>query len=204
MKYQELLRLVEKHKDEDILDIIEIICDDLGENDLFDHLEQVASIASSIAENYGLDLGSAHLAGFLHDIGRLIDEEEYVELLEKNNIEVCDDEKLMPDVLHGKVSKLICEKLLNISDETILLSVMNHTALRRSSTESEKVIFLAEKMTWDDENLVFIIDETVMQTLNVTCYNALDWLIKDIEKKGEKALKQTMESYDYFKGLMLF
>lgn len=204
MKYQKLKELASEHKNEHILDRVEIICDELGEHDLFDHMEHVAIIASNIAENYGFDSESMHLAGYLHDIGRLVDVDEYIALLDEYNIKILEEEKSIPDVLHGKISKLVCEDIFNISDEKILFAVMSHTTLRREATDFEKIIFLADKMTWVSDDLVYIIDETVMQTLNVTCYNVLEWLINDIEKKGGKVLKQTLEAYDYFKGSMLF
>ena len=102
MKYQKFVELVKKHRDEEIFDMIEVICDESGEGELFEHMEHVAGIASSIAENYGINQDSLYMAGFLHDIGRLIDADEYIDILEKRDIEVSDGEKTMPFVLHGK------------------------------------------------------------------------------------------------------
>jgi HD superfamily phosphohydrolase YqeK len=58
-------------------------------------------------------------------------------------------------------------------------------------------------MTWSYDDMVFDIEETVFQSLNVACYNALSWIIDHVEKKNGLILQDTLEAYLYFKGTVL-
>ncbi len=203
MKYNELLDLVASKKNIEIVDIIEEICDKTNNVELFEHMEHVATLAGEIAKNYGLNVEHAYLTGFLHDVGRLIDSDEYLEILREKRIEVTEDEKTVVDVLHGKVSTLICDEIFDINEADIHTAILYHTTLRKKPTDFEKIIFLADKMTWSYDDMVFNIEETVFQSLNVACYNTLAWIIDHVEKKNGLILQDTLEAYLYFKASVL-
>lgn len=204
MKFNELKRLAENHRKEDIADTIEAICEATGETELYDHLEHVEAIAIDIAENYRLDPERLHIGSYLHDIAKLIDYEEYLPILEKYGVAVCDEEIQVRVTLHAKVSMVIAREIFEIKDALLLDAISNHTTLRVKATEYEKVLFLADKMTWNEEDLIYLLDETIMQVLNVTCFNALEWIIRDVKRQGGTVLSQVYDAYEYFKNLILF
>lgn len=203
MNYDELKDRIMELGDLDIEEKIEILCEETDDIELYDHMEHVATLAAELAEQYNLNQEDAHLTGFLHDVGRLIDPEEYLDILEKHNISVDEDEKQVIDALHEKVATLITEDVFNISNPMIRGGILYHTTLRKKPTDFEKVIFLADKLTWTYDELVFTIEETVTQSLDVACFNALTWLIKHIEGKNGLVLNNTLEAYLYFKGTVL-
>jgi len=203
MKYNEFKDRILELGDLDIEEKIEILCEETDDMELYDHMELVATLAAELAGQYNLDIEDAHLTGFLHDVGRLIDPEEYLEILEKHNISVDEDEKQVLDVLHGKVATLITEDVFDISNPMIKGGILYHTTLRKKPTDFEKVIFLADKLTWTYDELVFTIEETVTQSLNVACFNALTWLMAHIEGKKGLVLNNTLEAYLFFKGTVL-
>jgi predicted HD superfamily hydrolase involved in NAD metabolism len=204
MKFADFKHKVETLTDHSVVEVIEHICDELDEHELYDHMEHVANLASELALHYKLDEDEAYLTGFLHDVGRLIDSNEYLEILERYEIPITDQEKQVTDVLHGKVANLIAKDIFNVESEDISRGILYHTTLRKHPSEFEKIIFLADKMTWTYDDLIYRIEETVFQSLNVACFNALTWLMEHIEKKNGLVLDTTLEAYLYFKGSMLF
>lgn len=203
MKYKVFKQRIIELGDLTIEEKIETLCEETDDLELYDHMEHVATLAAELAEQYKLNKEHVYITGFLHDVGRLIDTEEYLDILNKHGIPVDEDEKQILDVLHGKVATLITEDVFGISDDLIKGGILYHTTLRKKPTDFEKVIFLADKMTWAYDELVYTIEETVTQSLNVACFNALKWLIKHIEAKDGLVLKNTLDAYLFFKGTVL-
>lgn len=203
MKLEEFKRRVLALEDHSVTEIIEHICDDLDEHELYDHMEHVANLASELSTHYNLNEEHAYLTGFLHDVARLIDTEEHLDILNERNIHVTDQEKQVVDVLHCKVANVIAKEVFNIHSEDVSLGILYHTTLRKQPSDFEKIIFLADKMTWTYDDLIYKIEETVFQSLNVACYNALSWLIEHLKEKDGLVLDTTLEAYLYFKGNMI-
>lgn len=203
MKFQEFKEMVSKIGSDSIIEVIEEICEDVGEIELYDHMELVANLATEISAHYRLNEEEAYLTGFLHDVGRLIDPEEYLDILRFYDVPVTEEEAQVIDVLHGKVSDVISKEVFQVTSSDVSNGILYHTTLRRKATDFEKVMFIADKMTWTYDDLTYSIEETVMQNLNVACYNALKWLIEHIKEKDGLVLDDTKEAYLYFKGSVL-
>lgn len=203
MKFQEFKEMVSKIGSDSIIEVIEEICEDVGELELYDHMELVANLATEISAHYKLNEEEAYLTGFLHDVGRLIDAEEYMDILRDYAVPVTHEEAQVIDVLHSKVSDVISKEVFQVTSDNVSKGILYHTTLRRKASDFEKVMFIADKMTWTYDDLTYSIEETVMQNLNVACYNALKWLIEHIEEKDGLVLDDTMEAYLYFKGTVL-
>lgn len=192
-----------KEEEHSVVDIVEILCEETDNQELFDHMEHVATLAGDIAAFYKLDEEAAYTTGILHDIGRLVEGDSYLEILEAHHVAVDDKEKQVFDVLHCKVATVICDEIFAIEDDNIHNGLLYHKTLRGSPSDFEKVIFLADKMTWAYDELVFNIEESVFQSLNVACYHALEWLMNYIKKKKGVFLEDTLLAFDYFKNRML-
>ncbi len=203
MKYVELKAFLKVNSEEYIFDLIELLFDEHDMYDIYDHSELTAVTASLIAQTFDLDKEKALLAGYVHDLGRAIDVDEYIPLLEKRNISISDDERAVPSCLHGKVSSIICSELLDINDEDILEAVNLHTALKDNPSDFTKMLFLADKATWENEELHDLIHTTLTQSLNVTCYHTLDWLIATLKERNQRVFKDTEDAYNYFKKFII-
>lgn len=203
MKFEELRKQVEAYKDTSVVEIIETLCEENEAEDLYDHMEHVANLAGELATHYRLNVEEAFLAGFLHDVGRLIDEEEYKPLIQKYALQTEENEDKVIDVLHGKVSYLVAREIFDIQSENVHNAILYHTTLRKKASDFEKIMFLSDKMTWSYDDLVYTIEESVLQNLNVACYNCLHWIIQHLEKKNGLVLDRTLEAYLYFKGMVL-
>lgn len=202
MKYKDLMESVNTLEGS-ITEKIEQLCEMNDEHEIYDHMEHVAYLAKELADHYHLNQEEAYLAGFMHDIGRIVDKSDYHNILESYQIEVTEDDLKVPDVLHGKISSLIVKEVFNVTSEDIHNGILYHTTLRKNPSDFEKVIFLADKLTWTYDDLIYQIEETVTQSLNVACYNALTWMIEHIQSENGLVLDVTQEAYLYFKGSML-
>lgn len=203
MKFDLFKKFVEETKYPTIVETIEALCDELSEDELYDHMEHVAELAVMLSEHYKLNTDDAYLTGILHDVGRLIDPDEYLGILKQYNISVTDEEIKVQDVLHGKVANVIVKEIFKITSDDISNGILYHTTLRKDASDFEKVIFLADKMTWTYEDLIYSIEETVFQNLNVACYQALDWIIEHLKGKNGLILETTELAYVHFKSKIL-
>lgn len=203
MKFEAFKKYVENTACSTIVETIEKLCDELSEEELYDHMEHVAEVAAMLADHYHLNKDDAYLTGFLHDIGKLIDTDEYIELLEKYKVDITESEKQVQDVLHGKIANIIIKEVFQIQSENISKGVLYHTTLRKNASDFEKIIFLADKMTWIYDDLVYSIEETVFQNLNVACYQALEWIIQHLQKKKGLILDTTVQAYEDLKNKMI-
>jgi len=201
MKYNVLVE--ELMSSNPIEETLESLCERVDKLDLYDHLEHVAEVSKQLCEHFKIDPKVGYMAGLLHDVGRLINIEDYTKILEKKGVVVTEEELSIPDVLHSKISAIIAEEVFHLDDNSIH-AIKNHTTLRKKPNELEKIIFIADKMTWEDEDFVENISDLVFQNLNVACYNALAYIIDDIEEKNGKVLSNTLEAYLFFKGSVLF
>jgi len=203
MKFEAFKTYVKDTKYPTIVETIEALCDQISEDELYDHMEQVAELAVMLSEHYNLNTDDAYLTGFLHDVGRLIDPDEYLDILKEHHVKVSKEEMQVQDVLHGKVANIIAKEVFKINSPDISNGILYHITLRQEASDFEKVIFLADKMTWTYDDLIYDIEETVFQSLNVACYHALDWIIGHLREKNGLILETTESAYNHLKKKML-
>ena len=113
------------------------------------HCRQVADSAAALAVRFGLNAGAAAAAGWLHDVSAVIAPTEQVSWATRWAIEVLAEEAQAPVTLHQKLSAWIAENSFGVTDPAILSAVGCHTTLRPGATYMDKIVFLADKMSWD-------------------------------------------------------
>jgi HD superfamily phosphohydrolase YqeK len=59
------------------------------------------------------------------------------------------EELKAPMILHQKISVVICQEIFGIEDQDILSAVGCHTTLKKEASLLDKVVFLADKIAWD-------------------------------------------------------
>ena len=147
-----------------------------------EHVAKVGETGIEIANRYGLDKNKVETACYLHDISKIIPQGDYIKLCENNNIEVLDVEREVPMLLHQKVSKLIAEKIFNISDEEILSSIESHTTLRANPSDIDMAVFIADKISWDQEGLPPYLDgvlEALKSSLEKACLEHINFRLNN-------------------------
>lgn len=127
--------------------------------DIWEHCKKVAEEAKKLALAYHVDPVIAEQAGWLHDIGTVVPNEEKVRLCEELDILVIDEEKVFPYILHQKLSKDMTVKVFGLSETQLLSAIECHTTLKREMTTMDKVLFVADKLSWDNADAAPYIKE---------------------------------------------
>jgi predicted HD superfamily hydrolase involved in NAD metabolism len=113
------------------------------------HCLRVGEQAAKIAEMYNVNVTSALYAGYLHDISAVYPNEVRINAARALDIEVLQEEEVFPMIIHQKLSRQMAQDLFRIDDPMILDAVGCHTTLRKNSTMLDRVLFVADKIAWD-------------------------------------------------------
>jgi predicted HD superfamily hydrolase involved in NAD metabolism len=114
-----------------------------------DHSIKVGTEARRIAELFNADPEAAEQAGWLHDISAIFPNHERISVARELKIEVLPEEEIFPMIIHQKISKYMAQDIFKITDNDILQAVGCHTTLRAKSSLLDQVLFVADKIAWD-------------------------------------------------------
>ncbi len=113
------------------------------------HCVDVGEEAERLAQAFEVSPLSAKTAGLLHDIGAIIRNDQRVTIAREWGIEVLPEEEKFPLILHQKLSRVMARELFGIEDDKILSAIECHTTLRAEATALDKIVFIADKLKWD-------------------------------------------------------
>ncbi|SFC41596.1 putative HD superfamily hydrolase of NAD metabolism [Bacillus sp. 491mf] len=125
----------------------------------YEHSVRVANEAKRIAKRFELDEAAAAIAGYLHDISAIIPNDQRIQVAEQMQIEVLQEERIFPMIIHQKLSKRIANDIFKVENETILDAIGFHTTLRKNATPLDMVLFVADKIEWDQSGTPSYITE---------------------------------------------
>lgn len=114
-----------------------------------EHSLQVAEEARRLAPCYGVEVSLVEMAAWLHDISAVIPSSRRLEAARQLGLEVLPEEAAVPMILHQKLSVVIAEELLGVCRPEVLSAIGCHTTLKADATPSDKVVFIADKIAWD-------------------------------------------------------
>ncbi|HDR7613883.1 TPA: bis(5'-nucleosyl)-tetraphosphatase (symmetrical) YqeK [Bacillus mycoides] len=115
----------------------------------YKHSIRVANEAREIAKIFYEDEEKAAIAGCLHDISAIFPNEERIAVAEKFGIEILQEEREFPMIIHQKLSRVIAKEIFKIEDEEVLNAISCHTTLRKHATKMDLVLFVSDKLEWD-------------------------------------------------------
>ncbi|MGX7013930.1 bis(5'-nucleosyl)-tetraphosphatase (symmetrical) YqeK [Vagococcus silagei] len=145
------------------------------------HSLEVAQEAEILADKFGLNPQKAYVAGLLHDIGGVVPDESRVILATELHFNIFEEDKHLPLLLHQNFSAYIAKEHFGIEDEQILSSMACHTTLKPGATEFDKLIFISDKLKWDNKHSAPYFDEVLNQldiSLDKGCLAYFDWLFE--------------------------
>lgn len=157
-------------------DLIDLIINKYLSNnkaDVLNHVEDVADIAVKLARVYNLDVGKIKLAALLHDISGIMTPQEMYDFAKVRGLEIDPAEEKYHALLHQRISKIIAREDFDISDSDILNAIECHTTLKRNASMYDKVIFIADKISWDQKGVPScedLLKSTTTESLDETCY----------------------------------
>lgn len=149
------------------------------------HTLQVRFHALNLAHKFTINEQQATTASLLHDISTLIPVEEYIDFAKDYGLDIYEAEYKYPNLLHQRISRIIAVDTFNITDKEVLNAINFHTTLRKNATTLEKLLFIADKMSWADADLPDYMPE-VLKKLENSLDDAVDCYINNMMRHKEQ------------------
>jgi predicted HD superfamily hydrolase involved in NAD metabolism len=111
-----------------------------------EHCVRVAETAADIAGAYGEDVESARLAGLLHDWDRDTSADELLERAAATDVEVTDEDRLVPYLLHSRVGAAELAERFPGLGAPVLEAVATHTLGAPDMSSLSKVVYVADML----------------------------------------------------------
>lgn len=173
--------------------------------DTYGHTLDVVQELYNIGQQFGsLEEGSV-VACYCHDLGKVVHEEEMIGFCIENNIEVTDEERQLPAILHQKISKFIAENVFGIRDDNVLNAIRYHTTSRQQSSKIEMEVLLADKLSWKEGGYKNIANE-IREAIKDSREKAVLHYLTCLELNREELSlyhKDSKEAYEYFRQKFL-
>ena len=135
------------------------------------HCISVAEVSERIAVRFGLNTAAATTAALLHDISSVVKPQDMLDYAMNHNWELDASEKKHPFLLHQRLSAVFARKLFGIHDPIILSAIGCHTTLKENPSSYDMVLFLADKLSWDQNDAPPFLD-AVSTALNQSLAHA--------------------------------
>ena len=160
----------------EIYDVIDIIKNKYLHNnksDVLRHVENVAALAVELAKAYNLDVDKIKVAALLHDISGIMTPKEMYDFSKARGLELDPAEEKYNALLHQRISRIIAQEEFSITDSDILNAIECHTTLRKNASVYDKVIFIADKISWDQKGIPScddLLKSATIESLDEACY----------------------------------
>ena len=144
-----------------------------NKEDVLSHVEDVARIAVELAKTYKLDIDKIELAALLHDISGIMTPQEMYDFAITKGLEIDPAEEKYHALLHQRVSKIIAQEEFDITDSDILNAIECHTTLKKNASVYDKIIFIADKISWDSKGIPSyddLLKRHTIDSLDEACY----------------------------------
>jgi len=165
-----------------------------------EHSIKVAEKGVELARDFNENEYKIKLASFLHDISAVIPNDLKIEYSEINGIEILREERIFPMIIHQKLSKNIAQKIFQVNDMDVLNAIGCHTTLKANPSKLDMILFIADKINWDQEGIppyIDIIERNLKISLNNGVKEFLNYLMDN--KHQLKVLHSFLiEAHEYF------
>ncbi len=160
-------------QDYEVIDLIKNEYISNNKENTLKHVEQVSDTAVLLAEIHGLDVAKVRLAALLHDISAIMSPRKMHEIVTSRNLEIDPAEEKYNFLLHQRVSKIMARECFDIDDSDILNAIECHTTLKKNANMYDKVIFIADKISWDQQGVppyYDLLKSKATESLDEACY----------------------------------
>jgi predicted HD superfamily hydrolase involved in NAD metabolism len=148
----------------------------------YNHCVSVGDYAYQLGEHILDHPSKARIAGLLHDVSAIYPNNQRIDVANKLGIQLYKEELEFPMIIHQKLSKQIAISEFNISDSEILLAIECHTTLRAGYSDLDLVVFVADKIKWDQEGEPPYLEgllKALDQSLEHAAYYYIDFILNN-------------------------
>ncbi len=174
------------------------------------HTMGVAVCAKELAKTHfpSLDLNMVELAALMHDYTKEYTAEKQFELCEYYHIELTEEEKLTPKLLHSKTAAAIAAHHFGLPNDACS-AIYYHTTGRADMTPFEIVIYLADYIEeFRDDPSCVKLREFYLKNLNRKCdknavlintlVRSFDTTLKHLIDKGSLVDRNTIAARNFY------
>ncbi|UUZ84197.1 bis(5'-nucleosyl)-tetraphosphatase (symmetrical) YqeK [Paenibacillus sp. P26] len=119
------------------------------EHETYEHTACVVREAVRIAERFDADPTLAAQAALLHDISNVIPKSNMLSTAISSSIALLEEEYRYEHIVHQKLSKDMAHQIFGRRDQAVLSAIECHTTLKAGACLLDKVLFVADKISWD-------------------------------------------------------
>lgn len=128
---------------------------------VYNHVKKVAATNVEIAKRFNLDEKICEIAGLCHDIASIMKPDDMLSYVKNNNLYLDEAEEKYPFSLHQRCSAIIVSELFSIDEINIISSIRYHTTLREKATKYDMALFIADKSSWEQEDIPHFYDDVM-------------------------------------------
>jgi predicted HD superfamily hydrolase involved in NAD metabolism len=108
------------------------------------HSIGVAETAASMAEQYGIDVERARIAGLLHDWDKNLTDEQLFERAREFKIEAVAQLEDMAALLHAQTGAIAVKWEFPEIDDEVIQAIARHTSAAPDMTDLDMIIYIAD------------------------------------------------------------
>lgn len=117
------------------------------------HCAAVANEARRIATFVGVDADGAERAGWFHDVSAIFPVSERMAAARTLGVTILPEETAFPMILHQKLSAVLARDLFGERNDAVLSAIGCHTTLKTDASTLDTVVFVADKIAWDQPGI---------------------------------------------------
>lgn len=164
----------------------------------FLHAFGVGKVSFDLALKYGEDPQSAFIAGCLHDLGGAVPNNDRVEVAESLGIELFEEERKIPLLVHAKLGRYFARTLFDIQNVDVLDAILYHTTCIDNASTLVKIVFLADKIHWDRNGIPPYLNG-LLKALEISLDQACEYFIRWLWDSELYIVHPfLLRSYDYY------
>jgi predicted HD superfamily hydrolase involved in NAD metabolism len=133
------------------------------------HSQLVAGLAVELAGRFGADPVRAEAAGWLHDVSVVFLNNQRMDVAFQLGLDLLPEEISNPIVAHQKLSVILASQIFHMNDPEVLSAIGCHTTLKPGASPLDKVVFVADKIAWNQSG-----NPPYLQELEAELRNSLD------------------------------
>ncbi len=172
--------------------------------DRYEHSLSVSFTCICLAMRYGVDLYKAEIAGLVHDCAKQFSDGDLIKACEKDKVEITEDMKKAPQVIHSVYGAVYARKALGIEDPEILSAVYHHTLGKPQMSLLEAIVFTADYIEARRYKAARLPEIRQMAFMDIerAVYEINHDTILYLEESGGYICKLSYDTYQYYKELM--
>ncbi len=167
----------------------------------YEHSLSVSFTCICLAMRYGVDIHKAELAGLVHDCAKQFSNEELLKACKEDGVELTDDMRKAPQVIHSVYGAVYARKCFGIDDPEILSAVYYHTLGRPNMSLLEAIVFTADYIEARRDKAVRLpeIRQLAFTDLERAVYEINHDTISYLEASGGYICKDSYDTYQYYR-----